>query len=272
MSKLLREGETRFVLHGLDIDARQVRATVFIQKFRQFLDALKTADRIANSRISFEYVITGLDTGNSAAATVREKQTKKERPHFSSIAVFEGAATAVYNGDRSAEKMPLELVERIQKLSAGIAKGFSHAEVAFADENVIRIDDFMQRQADVAYEVVTLPEREVTDSFYRGIATGSFDGYLKEIDARGTVLRGKLILAAGGDEIDCVMNKERVPEARKSFDKRVVIEGSAHYDGEAQLPVRIDVRAIQTVGDGNNLLRWRGAFRGPRPDEVDEDW
>lgn len=106
------------------------------------------------------------------------------------------------------------------------------------------------------------------DKFYRGVASGGFDGFLKEIDARGTMLRGKLVLSAGGVEIDCVMNKERVPEARESFDKRVVVNGTAHYDGANQLPSRIDVRTILIVRENADLLKWRGAFR---PIEADDE-
>jgi hypothetical protein len=86
------------------------------------------------------------------------------------------------------------------------------------------------------------------------------------------MLRGKLILSAGGREIDCVMNKDCVPEARGSFDKRVVIEGTAHYDGVSQLTSRIDVRTIRIISDKADLLRWRGAFRSVEPHEADEDW
>jgi hypothetical protein len=109
------------------------------------------------------------------------------------------------------------------------------------------------------------------DRFYRGRAIGSFDGELQEIDNRGMILRGKLILTAGGAEIDCVMNKERVPEAREAFDKRVIIEGNAYYDGQDQLPTRIDVASIKIINGRSDLLRWRGAFTSPNADEQEED-
>lgn len=266
-----REDEIALDLHGLDADNRIVRANVFAQKFRDLLSALAIADKFANGKPGFDYVITGLKLG-SASVTVREKQRRRDRPKTSSIRYFEDIASAVYNGDRALERLPPNLVRSVQKLSNGVAKKFSHAEIAFED-NVIRIDDFLQRQAEVAYELATLPELKQSDQFYRGIANGSFDGLLKEIDARGTMLRGKLVLSAGSLEIDCVMNKDRVPQARESFDKRVMVEGAAHYDGVSQLPVRIDVREIKIIGEAGDLLRWRGAFRSPRSEEIeDEDW
>ena len=224
-----RKDEITLELHGLDEDNRIVRANVFAQKFRELLSALAIADKLANDKPGFNYVITGLKLG-SASVTVREKQRRRERAYASAIRYFEDTASAIYNGDRILERQSPNLVRSVQKLSSGVGKKFQHAEIAFED-NVIRIDDFLQRQANVAYELATLPELKRSDQFYRGIANGSFDGILKEIDARGTMLRGKLVLSAGGLEIDCVMNKERVRQAGESFDKRVMVEGAAHYDG-----------------------------------------
>ncbi|MBV9201638.1 MAG: hypothetical protein JOY83_18305 [Alphaproteobacteria bacterium] len=85
-------------------------------------------------------------------------------------------------------------------------------------------------------------------------------------------MRGKLILSAGGIEIDCVMNKERIPEAVECFDKRVIVEGTAHYDGENQIPARLDVANIKVVGRPKPLLRWRGAFARDQSDADESDW
>jgi hypothetical protein len=267
----LRSDETKFVLHGLDLDNRLVRAVVFVQKLRNLLSALQTADKTANGKSSFDYVLSDLRTG-SASATIREKQKTLERPLHSSIAVLEDTASAIYNGDRSLERLPPPLVQQVKKLSRGVAKQFSHAELAFSDDNVIRIDDFLLKQSQIAYEALTAPHLMQRDQFFRGLAVGSFDGVLKEIDARGTMLRGKLVLSAGGLEIDCVMNKDRVPEARESFDKQVIIEGGAHYDGISQVPVRLDVRSIKIVRTDADIIRWRGAFRIDQANDVDDDW
>jgi hypothetical protein len=267
----LRSDETKFVLHGLDLDNRIVRAVVFVQKLRNLLNALQTADKAANGKSTFDYVLSDLRTG-SASVTIREKRRMPERPPYSSIAVLENAASAIYNGDRSLERLPPALVQQVKKLSQGVAKRFSHAELAFSDDNIIRIDDFLLKQSAIAYETLTVPELRPKDNFFRGLAVGSFDGVLKEIDARGTMLRGKLVLSAGGVEIDCVMNKDRVPEARESFDKRVIIEGAAHYDGVSQIPIRLDVRSIKIVRTDADLIRWRGVLRIDQTEDVEDDW
>jgi hypothetical protein len=260
-----RRDEATFVIHGLAVDNLVVRAAVFIQKLGILLRALQEADKLANGRASFDFMLSRLEEG-SAAATIREKQRRREPPR-SSIETFESVALAVYNGEQKSDRTPPNLVKYINKLGQGVALKFSHAEIAFADDNVIRIDDFLVRQSEVAYEFATLPDAE--RQFYRGLAIGSFDGILKEIDARGIMLRGKLVLVAGV-EIDCVMNKGQVPEARESFDKRVIVDGVAHYDGVSQLPTRLDVKNIKIVSESPDLLRWRGAFEFQQ-NEEDED-
>jgi hypothetical protein len=263
--------EATFVLHGLDVDNRNVRADVFARKLRTLLTGLQTADKSANGRISYTYMIGALAIG-SASATIRQKQKHRDRPAHSPIAVYESAASAVYNGDPTVERLSPPLVRQIQRLGQGVARSFSHAELAFAEANVIRIDDFLLKQSEQAVRAIT-GGGERAERYFRGLVVGSFDGLLKEIDARGTMLRGKLVLSAGAVEVDCVMNKERVPEARESFDKRVIIEGAAHYDGENQLPARVDVRTIRIVGDQAGLARWRGAFRAPAAeDDAEENW
>jgi hypothetical protein len=266
-----RRDEAFFVVHGLDVDAKSVRADVFARKLLTLIAGLREADRFANGKIVHSYIIAALGTG-SASATIREKQRSRNRPQYSSIAVYEQVANAIYNGDRAVTRFSERLVHRVGQLSSGALETFSHAELAFADDNVIRIDDFLARQSEAANEILLAGPEGLPDQFYRGRAIGSFDGELQEIDNRGFMLRGKLILTAGV-EVDCVMNKERVPEAREAFGKRVVIEGTAHYDGDQQLPTRIDVAAIRVVGDGPDLLRWRGAFTVvPDTDAEEDEW
>jgi hypothetical protein len=266
-----RRDEAVFVVHGLDVDAKSVRAEIFARKLLTLITGLREADRFANGKAAHSYIITALGTG-SASVTIREKQRSRNRPQHSSIAVYEQVASAIYNGDRAVTRFSDKLVHQVGQLSRGALETFSHAELAFSDDNVIRIDDFLARQSEAANQVLMVGPEGLSDQYYRGRAIGSFDGELQEIDNRGLILRGKLILAAGV-EIDCVMNKDRVPEARDAFGKRVVIDGTAHYDGEQQLPMRIDVATIRTIGERPNLLRWRGAFTSvPETEAEDDEW
>ena len=71
----------------------------------------------------------------SAIATVRERSRLRAPPQ-SSIAYFEHAAVAIYNGDRrSGPTLDPKIVEKIVRLSTGVSKRFAHAEIRFADDN-----------------------------------------------------------------------------------------------------------------------------------------
>lgn len=266
-----QQNEAVFVVHGLDVDGKSVRADVFARKLGALIAGLREADRFANGKVAHSYMISALSTG-SASVTVREKQRIRKRPLDSSIAVYEQVASAIYNGDRAVSHYPEKLVHRVGQLSAGALQTFSHAELGFSSDNVIRIDDFLAHQSNAANQLLLAHPEGLPDRYYRGRAIGSFNGELQEIDNRGLMLRGRIILTAGV-EIDCVMNKERVPDAREAFGKRVIVEGTAHYDGEQQLPTRIDVTTITVVDDRAGLLRWRGAFTSsPNAEPEDDEW
>jgi hypothetical protein len=167
---------------------------------------------------------------------------------------------AVYNGDRNIARFPHPIVRALIPLVSGVGKNFSHGEVCFAKNNVIRIDDYFAKQVEKAVfrlDGVT-PEKQ---RFFEGVAFETLDGMVKEIDARGTLVRGKLILTVGGKELDCVFNTSDIQVLRDSFDKRARVEGVAHYDGQSLLPVRIDVRGVSIIQSSGDLRRWRGKLR-----------
>lgn len=268
LSPLNSSQETTLAIYGLDIDARVVRANVFVEMLRDLIGSLKLADKLANGRDAHEYLLPQLRNG-SAVATIRER-ARRRQPSQSPISYFESVATAVYNGDlRDRPSLDAQIVGRIAKLSRGANERFAHAEISFTDNTVIRIDEYLHRQVKDAISILTNAPVEQHQS-YKGIAFGTFDGMLKEIDSRGTVLRGKLVLVPSTTEIDCVMNKDRVPAARESFDKRVVIKGAARYDGRGGLPTRVDVAEIRVIKQTGDMTRWKGAFVFPNTDDLED--
>ena len=265
---MLRNDETTLTVHGLDADEGIVRAEVFVQKLRELIDALKTADRLANGRLAHDYLLPDLHRG-SAVATVRARARRRDSSQ-SPISYFERATTSIYDGDlRNETFVDRKIVEKIEKLSKGANDRFGHAEIDFPGSSVIRIDDYFQRQAEEARLAANDASVGQLQS-YKGAAFGTFDGVLKEIDSRGTMLRGKLVLVPSATEIDCVMNKDRVPAARESFNKRVVIKGTARYDGRGGLPARVDVAEIRAIEQRADLTRWKGAFVFPEPDDIED--
>lgn len=256
------DGEVTITVHGLDVDNGIVRADVFIEKFRALLGCLKNADKVVNEKKSHEFMIVGLEAA-SAHATLREKVSTRRFP-ASSVRYCQGLIEAVYNGDRNIGRYPPEMVRSLGSLVTGVDKRFSHGEIKFTKNNVVRIDDYFAKQVDKAIRRTKGELSEQPQRYFEGIAFETLDGVVKEMDARGTLVRGKLVLTVGSKELDCVFNTADIQILRDSFDKRARVDGVAHYDGISPLPVRLDVRKIELINIDGDLRRWKGALRRPR--------
>lgn len=249
---------TTLTIHGLDEDNKLVRADVLAQKLQALIRGLRAADVLANGKITHQFIVTEMHV-SSAVFQVREKQTTHgEAPH-STIPVFEKAVQSVYQGDKGVARLPTRLVSSIAALSSGAKKRFAHGEVG-EGENIVRVDEYLFRQSVRAKESVKTVARAATVAHFNGMAVSSFDGTLQLLDSRGTVLLTKLTLTGSRQELDCIVNKDHIPEFSQYFEKRVRVEGRAHYNGRAALPERVDAVKISAIKAQPNLLRWRGAF------------
>jgi hypothetical protein len=253
------DGEITLTVHGLEVDNGNVRAEVFISKFSALLKTLHMADKHANARKAHDFLITGLEQG-SAHATLRERVSLRKIIPVSSVDFVQEVVTAVYNGDRNIRRFPADIIESLSAFTNGIGKKFSHGEIHFSNDNAIRVDDYLEKQLNRALQRIH-GELDEAERFFEGVAIETFDGIVKQIDARhGTLVRGKLVLTAGGKEIDCIFRSVDMPVLRESFDRRARVTAAAHYDGESQLPLRLDVRAITLVQEGKDISRWKGAL------------
>jgi hypothetical protein len=270
--------EITLTLHGLNLTDGNVLARVFLAEFKRLLDALGSADKVLNQTVAHDYVIVDLKA-SSAIATLRETRRIGKRPRKairaellgqrrgSPVTYFRQAITSIYNGELDTKKFPPQLIKDVAEIAKDSGNTFAHGTLAFGQENIVRIDDYLARQAQRAIER-SAPEVTERPKYHIGLGYTSFDGVLKEIDTRGSLFRGKLILTAGGKEIDCVFREEDIPQVKQQFHLRARIEGMAHYDGESPLPERLDIKLITPIGDGD-LTKWRGAFE---PHSVhDED-
>lgn len=252
---------TTLTIHGLDEDNKLVRADVLAQKLLALIRGLRAADELANGKVTHHFIITEMRVG-SAIFQVREKQATRGEAPRSAIPVFEQALQSIYQGDEAVARLPSRLVNSITALSSGADKRFAHGEVG-EGSNIVRLDEFLFRQAVRAKESVEAIAIATAPEYFNGIAVSSFDGTLQLLDSRGTVLLTKLTLTGSRREIDCVVNKAHIPEYSKFFEKRVRVEGRAHYNRQDPLPERVDAVIISAIQPEPNLLRWRGAFGAP---------
>lgn len=266
--------ELTLTLHGLDEYNQAVDGEVFARKFAAFMRGLGKSDAAANGGRRHRFLISDLKK-NTATAIVREQVFKRGPAPASGISYYVDGVAAVYQGVARSQSLPRALVSDIASLTKGAGRTFQFAEIkgepaVAGSATVIRIDEFLENRARrVLQEVLADEDAEKADvRYFEGNAFGSFDGILKAIDLRGDLKKAALILSAGGKEIECIVNTVAINDLGDALDRRVIAYGMAHYERHSGLPVRIDVRKLEIVRDGQGLSRWRGAFDIP-PDAHD---
>jgi hypothetical protein len=130
------------------------------------------------------------------------------------------------------------------------------------------IDDFFRRQVD---RVGAKDDAVRTDNWFLGSAIMSFEGRLDEIDYRGPVWTGDLMLPAGTTHVECVFDKSQGEDSLNPFgNKNVCVTGRAIYTGDSQLPERIEVLTIEERAHVTAAIDIRGSLR-MAPSDGDND-
>ncbi|MBK5948732.1 hypothetical protein CH339_19765 [Rhodobium orientis] len=90
-----------------------------------------------------------------------------------------------------------------------------------------------------------------------------------ELDYRGHMPRGILVITGTKIEVPCVFKSEISEEQIKSLLKqRIWAFGDAIYDGEGQLPVRVEVASMKSINQTGTPSKWEGAMMPFEP----SDW
>jgi hypothetical protein len=264
--------ELTLTLHGLDEFNDEVDAAVFARKLNAFVRGIGHADMAANGgRVRHKLLLTELKK-NTATASVREQVVNNGPIARSSLRFYSQSVNAVYLGLPEARDLPIQILEEITKLNKGVGRSFAFGEIKIDTGQVLRIDDFFAKKANRLIAEVRQRACEVLapEKSYEGIAYGSYDGTLKEVDLRGEIKTGKLILTAG-IEIDCTLNSLTPEELERALDRRVTAYGRALYQKSSGLPVRLEITKAERIPEPEtaNFGRWRGAFRIPEAEEWD---
>jgi hypothetical protein len=147
-------------------------------------------------------------------------------------------------------------------MGEGSGRVFGYAELTINGNEPYRIDALITEQvssaiSEDARETEAAIERE---RWFKGTVEGSFEGTVLEVDLRGALPQVKLILSAGGQEIDCIVRGMDREEIRAILDRRVILSGRALYDGTGGLPRRIEVHSAETLRVGVAFNKWGGHF------------
>jgi hypothetical protein len=260
MSSAIGSNEIRVVIRPVearDYDLGPIPAELFKKTYDAFLTALQVTDRELQPKArSSEFFISQLAL-NPYEFGILEKRRSYGQSSPSAIEYFRRCAEGIYRSDYQTVVRHPRLTRAFIRIVKALDPDF-HVLAQFVDTE-LPVDDFFGRQVDRvgAKEASGLQ----TDNWFLGSAMMSFEGRLDEIDYRGAVWTGDLMLPAGTTHIECVFDKSQGEDALNPFgNKNVCITGRAIYTGDSQLPERIEVLSIEERAHVNAAVDIRGSL------------
>jgi len=271
MGSPIGSNEIRVVIRPVearDYDLGPIPAELFKKTFDAFLTALQVTDRELQPKArSSEFLISQLAL-NPYEFGILEKRRPHSQNSPSAIEFFRRCAEGIYRSDYQTAVRHPRLTRAFIRIVKALDEDF-HVLAQFA-ETELPIDDFFGRQVD-RVGAKDDPARQ-GDNWFLGSAMMSFEGRLDEIDYRGAVWTGDLMLPAGTTHIECVFDKTQGEDALNPFgNKNVCVTGRAIYTGDSQLPERIEVISIEERAHVNAAIDIRGSLRLTRFSERDDD-
>jgi hypothetical protein len=249
-----------------DYDLGPIPAELFKKTFDAFLTALQVTDRELQPKArSSEFLVSQLAL-NPYEFGILEKRKAFGQTGPSAIEFFRRCAEGIYRSDYQAVVRHPRVTRAFIRIVKAVNPSF-HVLAQFNDSE-LPIDDFFRRQVD---RVGAKDEGMVkTDNWFLGSAIMSFEGRLDEIDYRGPVWTGDLMLPAGTTHVECVFDKSQGEDALNPFgNKSVCVTGRAIYTGDSQLPERIEVLSIEERAHVTAAIDIRGSLR--MAPSLDED-
>jgi hypothetical protein len=248
-----------------DYDLGPIPAELFKKTFDAFLTALQVTDRELQPKArSSEFLISQLAL-NPYEFGILEKRKALGQHSPSAIEFFRRCAEGIYRSDYQAVVRHPRVTRAFIRIVKVLNPAF-HVLAQFADAE-LPIDDFFRRQVD---RVGAKDDTVRTDNWFLGSAIMSFEGRLDEIDYRGAVWTGDLMLPAGTTHVECVFDKSQGEDALNPFgNKNVCVTGRAIYTGDSQLPERIEVLTIEERAHVSAAIDIRGSLR--MTTSLDED-
>jgi len=264
----LGPGQLRFRVHGPDMASDYLSAIVFADKLSTLVRAIKAADKAVNAGTALhDYVIAKLQSSTPTVTLFERPLPRFENRLFggnSGIRGFGLCAEAITAGERDRALLFGSCAKFISRLAKNAQSKFSYAEVWTEGENVIRVDPFLTERADAIIEgtpkIIQQAEATREVVWFEGVANGAFDGEIRAVDLRGALPELKLLLSAGGKQIDCVCRGVDIEVIRSALNRRVRISGRAIYDGYSGLPRRLEASEITIIDTDKDFKRWKDTF------------
>src|SRR5215469_16349647 len=271
MNSPIGPNEIRVVIRPVearDYDLGPIPAELFKKTFDAFLTALLVTDRELQPKArSSDFLISHLAL-NPYEFGLLEKRKAFGLTTPSAIEFFRRCAEGIYRSNYQTVVRHPRLTRAFIRIVKALDPSF-HVLAQFS-ETELPIDDFFGRQVDR----VGMKEDpgSQADNWFLGSAMMSFEGRLDEIDYRGAVWTGDLMLPAGTTHIECVFDKTQGEDALNPFgNKNVCVTGRAIYTGDSQLPERIEVLTIEERSHVSAAIDIRGSLRLATSSDEDND-
>jgi hypothetical protein len=254
------QNEIRVVIRPsqtLGSPAGAVPVAVFKKLFDAVLAGLIAADREIHARIATsEFLVSHLSVHPCEFGFV-EKVRATGPGATSSIALFRRCAGRVYRSDYQILLQYRRLMRAFQRIVAALDPAY--VVVMRYHDTELPLDEFFRRQIDrfgLANEAEPL-----TDMWFAGVVISSFEGRLEALDYGGAIWRGRLTLAGGEAQIECVFNRAKGEDALNPFgNKDVSVVGRAIYTGDSRLPERVETITIEKLPRPAAAIDIRGAL------------
>ena len=252
--------EIRVAMHPSPVSGATlapVPAPVFKKVFDAVLAALIAADREIHPKlVSSEFLISHLELSACEFGIVERVRASGPAPP-SAVELFRRCAGRVYRSDYRVLLQYPRLMRAFQRIVTAIDPGY--VVIVRYHDTELPLDEFVRRQVDrvgLANET-----RALADMWFAGVVICAFDGKLETIDYRGAAWRGRLTLAGGDTQVDCVFDKSMGEDALNPFgNKEVSITGRAIFTGDSQLPERIEVLHMEELPRATSAIDIRGAL------------
>jgi len=237
-------------------------APLFKKIFDSFLSALLAADREIHAKsVASQFYISCLDHASREFGII-----EKQRAPASAIAFLRKCCEALRRSEYETLLGRHRLMRAFHRIAKALSSGYSVA-VRYHDAEFL-MDGVFCRQVHRAGSTETLAEQE---GWAAGSAPMRFEGRLEAIDYRGPRWRGRLTLADGVNEIDCVFDRAIGEDALNPFGhKYVSLTGRAIYTGDSKLPERIEVMTIEEAQPARNLAELEPPSPASDEDHADD--
>ncbi|RBP10595.1 hypothetical protein DFR50_11881 [Roseiarcus fermentans] len=233
-----------------------VATAVFKKVFDAVWAALLAADREVHAKAAAsEFHVCGLSVDPCEFGFVETMRATDPRAP-SSIALFRRCAGRVYQSDYRILLQYRRLMRGFQRIAAALDPAYV-VLVRYHDSE-LPLDAFFRRQVDRVGLGDEPPSRDI---WFAGSVIMSFEGRLEAIDYRSAAWTGRLALAGGETQLECLFDRSMGEDALNPFgNKDVSVAGRAIFTGDSNLPERIEVMTIEELPRATRTLDIRGAM------------